>query len=169
MNIVWRGRGLHPGVLLGVAVALAGAAHAQDGAAWLQKIYQASQKLSYTGTFVYQHGGQSEASRITRVVEGTSARERLEALDGVPREVVRTGDDVVCYFPASQMVKIDKQPGGRSLPAMLPEASISELWVYFADPWPKARHHKRGLINPPFLDAVLPLRVTSVVAKHVSR
>ena len=102
MNIVWRGRGLHPGVLLGVAVALAGAAHAQDGAAWLQKIYQASQKLSYTGTFVYQHGGQSEASRITRVVEGTSARERLEALDGVPREVVRTGDDVVCYFPADR-------------------------------------------------------------------
>ena len=40
---------------------------------------------------------------------------------------------------------------------MLPEASISELWVYFADPWPKARHHKRRLINPPFLDAVLPL------------
>ena len=84
-------------------------------------------RSSYTGTFVYQHGGQSEASRITRVVEGTAARERLEALDGVPREVVRTGDDVVCYFPASQMVKIDKQPGGRSLPAMLPERAGNDL------------------------------------------
>jgi len=53
-----------------------------------------------------------------------------------------------------RMLPLDAQ---RALPAMLPERSISELWVYFADPWPKARHHKRRLINPPFLDAVLPL------------
>lgn len=53
-----------------------------------------------------------------------------------------------------RLLPLDAQ---RALPAMLHEASISELWVYFADPWPKARHHKRRLINPPFLDAVLPL------------
>lgn len=53
-----------------------------------------------------------------------------------------------------RMLPLDTQ---RALPAMLPEASIDELWVYFADPWPKQRHHKRRLINPPFLDAVLPL------------
>src|SRR5699024_10611841 len=53
-----------------------------------------------------------------------------------------------------RLLPLDAQ---RALPAMLPEASISELWVYFADPWPKSRHHKRRLINPPFLDAVLPL------------
>ncbi|MEO6065429.1 MAG: tRNA (guanosine(46)-N7)-methyltransferase TrmB [Lysobacterales bacterium] len=29
-------------------------------------------------------------------------------------------------------------------------ASISELRVWFPDPWPKARHHKRRLINPEF-------------------
>lgn len=53
-----------------------------------------------------------------------------------------------------RMLPLDAQ---RALPAMLPEGSIDQLWVYFADPWPKARHHKRRLINPPFLDAVLPL------------
>lgn len=53
-----------------------------------------------------------------------------------------------------RMMPLDAQ---RALPAMLPEGSIDELWVYFADPWPKQRHHKRRLINPPFLDAVLPL------------
>ena len=53
-----------------------------------------------------------------------------------------------------RLLPLDAQ---RALPSMLPPASISELWVYFADPWPKARHHKRRLINPPFLDAVLPL------------
>ena len=53
-----------------------------------------------------------------------------------------------------RMLPLDAQ---RALPAMLSEGSISELWVYFADPWPKARPHKRRLNNPPFLDAVLPL------------
>ena len=53
-----------------------------------------------------------------------------------------------------RLLPLDAQ---RALPAMLPEGSIDELWVYFADPWPKARHHKRRIINPPFLDAVLPL------------
>ncbi len=53
-----------------------------------------------------------------------------------------------------RLLPLDAQ---RALPAMLPAGSVSELWVYFADPWPKARHHKRRLINPPFLDAVLPL------------
>ncbi len=110
-------------VLLAAGVLAHAAAQAQQGdaASWLQRIYAASQKLSYTGTFVYQHGGQSETSRLTRVVDGSGARERLETLDGVPREIVRSGDNVVCYLPASSMVKVDKQPGARSLPAMLPD------------------------------------------------
>lgn len=39
------------------------------------------------------------------------------------------------------------------LQTALPEQSVGELWVFFPDPWPKARHHKRRLIAQPFLDA----------------
>src|SRR5215467_12582564 len=78
---------------------------------WLQKIYAASEKLSYTGTFVYQQGQRVETSRIVHVADSSGPRERLETLDGVPREIVRTGDEVVCYLPASMTVKVDKQPG----------------------------------------------------------
>ena len=35
----------------------------------------------------------------------------------------------------------------------LPEGSISTLHIYFPDPWPKARHHKRRLVQPPFVEA----------------
>ncbi|MET8297928.1 tRNA (guanosine(46)-N7)-methyltransferase TrmB [Streptomyces sp. NPDC048387] len=35
---------------------------------------------------------------------------------------------------------------------MLPPASLAGMRVYFPDPWPKARHHKRRLIQPEFLD-----------------
>ena len=31
------------------------------------------------------------------------------------------------------------------------DASLSVLHIYFPDPWPKARHHKRRLIQEPFL------------------
>lgn len=35
---------------------------------------------------------------------------------------------------------------------MLPADSLAGLRVYFPDPWPKKRHHKRRLIQPEFLD-----------------
>lgn len=28
--------------------------------------------------------------------------------------------------------------------------ALEELWTFFPDPWPKARHHKRRLVSPPF-------------------
>src|SRR3954471_14719996 len=33
----------------------------------------------------------------------------------------------------------------------VPDASISVLHVYFPDPWPKKRHHKRRLVQEPFM------------------
>lgn len=37
---------------------------------------------------------------------------------------------------------------------MLPPRSVDEVRVYFPDPWPKARHAKRRLVQRPFLDLV---------------
>ena len=34
---------------------------------------------------------------------------------------------------------------------MLPPASLAGLRVFFPDPWPKTRHHKRRLIQPDFV------------------
>ncbi|HEY2179309.1 MAG TPA: tRNA (guanosine(46)-N7)-methyltransferase TrmB [Caulobacteraceae bacterium] len=39
---------------------------------------------------------------------------------------------------------------GRELLALLPEGSVDRLFILFPDPWPKARHHKRRLINAAF-------------------
>jgi tRNA (guanine-N7-)-methyltransferase len=33
----------------------------------------------------------------------------------------------------------------------VPDASIAVLHVYFPDPWPKKRHHKRRLVQAPFM------------------
>ena len=97
-------------------------AQSPESLAWLRKIHEATQKLSYTGTFVYQNGGRSETSRITRFVEPAGDIEKLEVLDGVPREIVRTRDTVRCYLPGSQLVKVDRRTE-RGFPALLPAQS----------------------------------------------
>jgi sigma-E factor negative regulatory protein RseB len=87
---------------------------------WLRKIHDATQKLSYTGIFVYQNGGRSETSRITRYVDAAGDIEKLEVMDGLPREIVRTKDTVRCYLPDSRVVKVDRR-AERGFPALLPE------------------------------------------------
>jgi len=36
--------------------------------------------------------------------------------------------------------------------AAIPDGSIARLNLYFPDPWPKKRHHKRRIVAPRFLD-----------------
>ena len=92
----------------------------------LRKIYQATEKLSYSGTFVYQQGERTETSRIDRVSGPGGDVERLEVLDGMPREIVRTRDMVRCYIPENQIVKVERRIDQRAFPGMLPE-QISDL------------------------------------------
>ena len=37
---------------------------------------------------------------------------------------------------------------------MIPAASLAGIHVYFPDPWPKKRHHKRRLLQPAFVHAL---------------
>ena len=40
----------------------------------------------------------------------------------------------------------------RDLLEALPEAALDRAFILFPDPWPKARHHKRRLVQPAFVD-----------------
>jgi sigma-E factor negative regulatory protein RseB len=123
-------------ILAALVLALAAqAAQADDdGLAWLQRMHLASQTLSYTGTFVYRSGDQSETSRIVHVVGREGIRERLETLEGHPREIVREGDEVKCYLPDRMTVKVDKQTDHKIFPGLLPEnlQGISEHYAISA-------------------------------------
>jgi tRNA (guanine-N7-)-methyltransferase len=41
-----------------------------------------------------------------------------------------------------------RQGDAREVLAALPNAALSRIFILFPDPWPKARHHKRRLIQP---------------------
>lgn len=107
------------GVLVIAAAGLARAQDSADAVAWLRKIYQATHDLSYIGTFVYQQGDHSQTSRITRRVGPDGSVEKLEVLDGEPREILRTKDAVRCYLPKSRTVKVDRRFEHRNFPALL--------------------------------------------------
>lgn len=42
----------------------------------------------------------------------------------------------------------------QGLTVLLPEAALTELWVFFPDPWHKLKHRKRRLVTPAFADLV---------------
>jgi len=49
-------------------------------------------------------------------------------------------------------VRMLRADAGAFLKDCLPDRSIFRLHVYFPDPWPKRKHHRRRLIQPGFLD-----------------
>lgn len=51
-------------------------------------------------------------------------------------------------------VRVAQVNAPEALETMLPAGSVSEVWVFFPDPWPKSRHHKRRLVQPDLLPLV---------------
>lgn len=51
-------------------------------------------------------------------------------------------------------VRLVVADGAQGVEMLFEPASITELWTFFPDPWHKARHHKRRLVNPRFAEVV---------------
>lgn len=69
-------------------------------------------------------------------------------LPGIARTVSRLHEEQVGNV---RLVQADALAG---LSHLLGPRSTTELWTFFPDPWPKARHHKRRLIGAAFADLV---------------
>jgi tRNA (guanine-N7-)-methyltransferase len=50
---------------------------------------------------------------------------------------------------------------------MIPPASFAGVHIFFPDPWPKKRHHKRRLVQPPFIE-LLATRMKPGAYVHVA-
>ena len=48
-------------------------------------------------------------------------------------------------------VRIIQHDAAEVVRQMIPEASLAGIHVFFPDPWPKKRHHKRRLLQPVFV------------------
>ncbi|MBI3284574.1 MAG: MucB/RseB C-terminal domain-containing protein [Burkholderiales bacterium] len=91
----------------------------------LRKIQASAQKLNYSGTFVYQQASQIRTSRITHIVDANGEIEKLEILDGKPREYIRRNDQVSCYLPESKTIQVEKNVTQEVFPALLSGNALS--------------------------------------------
>lgn len=101
------------------AEAIDTAGERQDAQAWLRRVQLAAQKLNYSGTFVYEQGNQIRTSRITHLLDGKIEREKLEILDGKPREYIRSNEEIICYIPETKTRLIEKRVVQDVFPAIL--------------------------------------------------
>ena len=101
-----------------------------DAQTWLRKIHAAAQNLNYSGTFVYQQANQIRTSRITHLLEGKVEREKLEILDGKPREYIRNNEEIICYVPESKTLLVEKRVTQDVFPAIL-AANPAELSEHY--------------------------------------
>lgn len=97
---------------------------------WLHRIQVAAQKVNYSGTFVYQQANQVRTSRITHLVDGKNEIEKLEILDGKPREYIRKNDEIICYLPEARTLIIETKIAQDIFPAIL-AANPAELSQYY--------------------------------------
>ena len=47
-------------------------------------------------------------------------------------------------------LRVIRGDAAEALGRCLPEGSLHAVYLFFPDPWPKKRHHKRRLVSPPF-------------------
>lgn len=114
------------GVLLGMTgVLLCGALPARaappDAASWLRRMADAAYQQNYVGTYIYQHGSHVETFRVTHLHDERGEHEKLEVLDGAPREIVRNNDEVLCFEGDAGAVVVEKRKFRKVFPALLPK------------------------------------------------
>jgi len=86
---------------------------ATEAQAWLARIGPALRGLDYQGTLVYVAGGRVETLRVFHRLDGERERERLVALSGPAREVIRDGAKVMCIGTGDAPVAYDLHQAGR--------------------------------------------------------
>jgi len=79
-----------------------------DPADWLEMMIVARKSLTYQGTFVFSRGDEISSMRVLHQFKDGVEQERLIALDGEPREIVRHGDRVICIFPGNEQVRLEQ-------------------------------------------------------------
>ena len=91
----------------------------------LRRVQSAAQKLNYSGIFVYQQANQIRTSRIMHGVDNQGEIEKLEILDGKPREYIRRNDEVSCYLPETKTIQVEKSVTQEVFPALLSNNFLS--------------------------------------------
>lgn len=129
MPIVWSawGRGC---VALWTGWMLATSAQASTPLDWLNRAVAAAKTQNYSGVYVYHHGEHVEVLRVLHRADAQGEQEKVEVLDGTPRQFLRVNSDVYCHLPDGRHVRLERNASRRFFPALLP-ADPRTLLAYY--------------------------------------
>ena len=98
----------------------------------LNEMSQASKTLNYDGVFMYRLKNQMNTMRIIHKVDENGIKEKLISLSGHAREVIRTDEQVRCFFPEQNAVVVDESRIGKLISSYLPDPveKISEFYAF---------------------------------------
>lgn len=113
--------------LLGV---VASAAVAAQPAEVLLRAADAAKTGTYHGTVIYRSGGNMESMRLIHSFSGGLERERVVALTGEPREIIRIDNKVTCLLPKDRKLDL-KRPALKGLLTNVTAASLKELTAWY--------------------------------------
>ncbi|MCA1926014.1 MAG: MucB/RseB C-terminal domain-containing protein [Thiobacillus sp.] len=111
---------------------LAGAAQADTALDWLNRAAQAAKEQNYSGVYVYHHGEHVEVMRVLHRADARGEQEKVEVLDGTPRQFLRINNDVYCHLPDGRHVRLERNAPRRFFPALLPSEPQALLAYYDA-------------------------------------
>ena len=99
-------------------------AHAQapvNGHELMAKMLGNANKINYEGTFVFMHDRQLDSMRIVHGISDGKVKERLTALSGEPREVIREDDTITCIWPHRKLVTVEPPSSYHGIPTIIPK------------------------------------------------
>ena len=111
---------------------VSGVARADATLAWLNRATAAAKQQNYSGIYVYHHGEHVEVLRVLHRIDANRELEKVEVLDGSPRQFLRINDDVYCHLPDGKHVRLERNAPRRFFPALLPAQPASLLAYYDA-------------------------------------
>ncbi|PZR55527.1 tRNA (guanosine(46)-N7)-methyltransferase TrmB [Xylanimonas oleitrophica] len=97
--------------------------------------------------------GSGQGENVVEAADAHPERDHLAVevyVPGLAQTIVRAGQRRDRQGLAN--LRLVQANAAELLATSLPESSIDELWVFFPDPWHKARHHKRRLVTPRFAE-----------------
>ena len=116
---------------------------AGDLRAWLARIHDAAVHSNYVGTIVNSTGTSVVSSRVGHYFDGHSTLERIDALDGEPRSMLRINDEVRTLWPRYRVAVIEPADPRAAFPALVSgnEKHIPDLYELHVQPAQRVAGH----------------------------
>lgn len=99
-----------------------------DPRAWLARLHEAARARNYQGTLVVSTAGSVTSSRVAHFIDGDQQYERVEALDGEARSMLRHNEVVHTLWPRARVAVVEQRGARVNFPAL--SAGVSEQGVF---------------------------------------